>query len=98
MHNKDIIFDVDNKRIGLVDSNCGGLSIIKNVTYIEDIIVNKTINNYEKECQRKIQYYINALFIVIILAIIIIAVLLYGIYRLKKSKHFLWIKLGENSN
>jgi hypothetical protein len=97
MHNKDIIFDLDNKKIGLVDSNCSGLNIIKNITYVED--ADRVVKSkFEKECENKIQTYLTAICLVLFIAFIVIVFLLLGIYRLKKNKNFLWMKMNESRN
>jgi hypothetical protein len=96
MHNKDIIFDLDNKRVGLVDSNCSGLNISKNMIYYEDVILPMK-SNYEKECENKIKTYIYSIFIVSAIAILIIILLVYGIYRLKHNKSFFCLNSNKYS-
>jgi hypothetical protein len=81
MHNKDIIFDMDNKKVGLVDSNCSGMNIVKNITYVEDINITK-----------KTDYEVDFLTMIVIAIVIILIV---GLYRLKNNRKFLWIKVDN---
>jgi hypothetical protein len=93
MHNKDIIFDLDNNRVGLVDSNCGGLSIVKNVTYVQD-----DTNNVEedKECETRVAPYKVALYVLVFIVICIVIILVVGIWKLKRTKRFLWIRVEDD--
>jgi hypothetical protein len=95
MHDKDIIFELDNKTIGLVESNCSGFNIVKNAIYVEDIDV-IVKSKYEKECDNRIQTYIYAIIFVIIFAVIVIILLVYGIYKLKNNENFFWMRLNDN--
>jgi hypothetical protein len=106
MHNHDIIFDNDNKRIGLVSSNC---EMRKNYNndyydndyngYNNDINNNKFPTNNDKNaytCENDIVYLRNICIGVAFIMIIIIAILVYIIRELRKNGRFLWLTLNED--
>jgi putative effector of murein hydrolase len=99
MHNHDIIFDVEHKRIGLVESNCGGVTIVPNITYTSEIVVNttnnKSITAFGTECQNEIKQYKILTAVVIILSTIIIMALIYGMYKVRRRQNFLWLRFSN---
>ena len=87
MQNHDIIFDIENKLIGLVKSNCE-----MNYGYKENYInsginnsfhINKNENN--NDCNNDIKFFRNLGFILIIFMFIVIIVLLNVIKRIRKN-------------
>jgi hypothetical protein len=97
MHNHDIIFDVENKRIGMVEARCNGLTVINNITYIADNVVHLNTSEYAETCGEKIKFYTTVIMVVATTATVIIGVLAYGLYRLRKKQKFLWMRFDNNS-
>mgnify|MGYP000938466830 CR=1 FL=1 len=105
MHNHDIIFDNDNKRIGLVSSNCEmNKGFIDRDDYENDYNGNNYNNNtqisiddrYTNTCENDILFLRNVCIAVTITMIIIIAILIYIIGELRKTGRFLWLSLNED--
>lgn len=101
MHNHDIIFDNDNKRIGLVSSNCEmSKGLIENQD--DDQNVDNNNNNLvpndanKTNCSDEISFLRNVCIAVTIIMIIIIGVLMYIISELRRNGKFLWISLNDD--
>jgi hypothetical protein len=100
MHNHDIIFDNDNKRIGLVSSNCEMRKDFIYDNYDNDnnynnkLPVNNDKNTYT--CENDIVFLRNICIAVAFIMIIIIAILVYIIRELRKNGRFLWLTLNED--
>lgn len=103
MHNHDIIFDNDNKRIGLISSNCEMRKTFTYDNYDEDY--NKynndnkvpVVNDKNKyTCENDIIFLRNICIAVAIIMVIIIGVLVYIIGELRKNGRFLWLTLNED--
>lgn len=92
MHNKDIIFDKENKRIGFVKANCNGALI----TSQKDILNEEKNNTYLNERNGN-DFTNNISFIIycLITAFMIITIIFLSIalYRIRKGKNCLCIKI-----
>lgn len=93
MHNHDIIFDIENARIGLVASQCSTTSRRR---YMTSVSKNKI--EIEQTCDNKEYFYQCVIVSLIVFFMIIITVLLIGINKIRNGKKFLWLKLSEQSN
>lgn len=95
MHNHDIVFDIQNSKIGLASSDCSSTRI---ATELPIKKMDTPINtNTETTCKNKEQMYIFAIIGLCAFFMIIIILLLMGISRMKKGEKFLWMKLSDES-
>ena len=93
MHNHDVIFDNDNKRIGLVSSKCE----MDNEFVQQNPVTKPEIDyKFKNTCSNDIRFLRNICLAVTITMICIISILVYIISELRKSGRFMWISLGED--
>jgi hypothetical protein len=96
MHNHDIIFDVENMRVGFAEANCGNINIIPNITYVETTVITKDgPQAVTADCQKLIERYVIAIYLVLIIAVMVILGLLFGMYRMRRRQNFLWFRFED---
>jgi len=94
MHNHDIIFDNQDKKIGLVSSQCdranGELNFNNNINKYNHKFVN-TCDNYNT-----IRYYRLLCIITLIVIVFLILLFAYAVRKLRRDGKFLWISLNDD--
>ena len=101
MHNHDIIFDHDTKRIGLVSSNCEMKEGFIDRDYQTDsnnkVDTNTEIDQkFTNTCTQDVKFLRNVCIGVTITMVIIIGILVYIIGELRKNGRFLWMTLSDD--
>jgi hypothetical protein len=79
MANHDIIFDIENKRIGMVESRCNGT--MSNLTYLDGSPTPRSLYGNEDTCKTSVYMYIIITISVLSLAVVIL--LSYFLYRIR---------------
>lgn len=93
MHNHDIIFDKESKKIGLVASDCdkaNGDTSQKNRNYNN---LNFKVNN---TCENDIKFYRFLCFLASAVILFLIVFFAYSIRKLRREGKFFWINLNED--
>lgn len=100
MHNHDIIFDLKNKKIGLIESNCSGEGFVKINPQTPSIINNSVpiIPSSSDSCDAKVDLYRKVIILISSLGAIIIILLALGLHRLRNGQNFLWVRLHREEN
>jgi hypothetical protein len=100
MHNHDIIFDLQNKKIGLIESNCAGENFVKINPQTPSIINNSVplIPSSADSCDAKVDMYTKVIIIISALGAIIIILLALGLHRLRNGQNFLWVRLNREES
>jgi hypothetical protein len=93
MHNHDIVFDNENKRIGLVSSECDK---VDKFDIIEKKFRPNSDFNFGATCDREIRYLRTVCILTTILIVIIVVLFFYAIRKLRREGKFLWISLNED--
>ena len=95
MHNHDIIFDLENRKIGFVESNCSGEeSFYLNYNKFRNV---KVISS-NRNCEVTVNMYFNIILTVTIISIFIISLISLAVYRLNQGNNFLWTKLSTDES
>ena len=94
MHNHDIIFDNENKRIGVVNSECDRANGEFNFNNNKDFLTNKNIITCDNN--NAIRFYRMACIIASVAVCLIILLFAYAIRKLRREGKFLWISLNED--
>jgi hypothetical protein len=92
MHNHDIIFDLQNKKIGLVESNCAAENVLKLFPLAPAPSATLTPTG---SCDAKVDLYIKMIILITSLASIVIIILAYALHRLRLGQSFLWMRLSS---
>lgn len=93
MHNRDVIFDVQDKQIGLVNSRCHMTSQDK--PGMMNISVDKKPSS--TSCDSLVNFYFYLVIIITIFFVCIIVILLYALRRFRKGQKFLWMQIQDES-
>ena len=94
MKGHDIIFDIDNKKVGFVESRCDGIKVNNNLTYIDGTVSNRAVSEYIPECSTDAQFYIAILIGVSIFSCLIITAMCFYLKYIKSRNYN---TLNENS-
>ena len=94
MHNHDVIFDNQNKRIGLVASECDRANGEFNFNNNKNVVTNKNINTCDNN--NTIRFYRMACIIASIVVFAVILMFAYAVRKLRREGKFLWISLNED--
>jgi len=95
MHNHDVIFDNESKRIGLVSSECDRANGNYNFNNKENYNNIKTINT-TCDNNNAIKFYRMMCIIASIAVFAVIILFAYVIRKLRREGKFLWISLNED--
>lgn len=95
MHNHDIIFDNENKKIGLVSSECdranGDYNFNNKQNYYNVNTINATCDN-----ENVIKFYKMMCIIASIIVFAVIVLFAYAVRKLRREGKFLWISLYDD--
>lgn len=96
MHNHDIIFDNENKKIGLVSSKCdranGSFNFNKNKDNTNNVkTINTTCDN-----NNAIKFYRMLCIFASIVVFVVIVLFAYAVRKLRREGKFLWISLNDD--
>lgn len=100
MHNHDVIFDLENKRIGLAVADCAA-SNFNTDGKKDNIIDNKPIPtpvDHTEDCEQLVSYYFTLICLVSVSFTIIIIILLIGLNKLRRGESFLWLRLPSDNS
>lgn len=102
MHNHDIVFDVMNKRIGLVSSSCDSVSAVKfNPNSDLNDLVSNDSKDHESTCgsgTTNKNFYMMIIFMLSILIVLIVMIFVLAICRFRRGQNFLWMKLNNEES
>lgn len=95
MHNHDIIFDNENKRIGLVSSECDRANGNFNFNNRDNENIVKPISS---TCDNNsaIRFYIFMCIVAGVSVFVVIALFAYAVRKLRRDGKFLWISLNDD--
>lgn len=95
MHNHDIIFDNENKKIGLVSSECDRVNGKYNFNNKDVGNAAKTINT-TCDNDNAIKFYRFMCIVASVTVIVIIFLFAYAVRKLRREGKFLWISLNDD--
>ncbi len=97
MHNHDIIFDNQNKRVGLVSSQCERANGEYHFNNNNDNYNTKYTNIINNTCDNTIiiRFYRIICIIAVILVLMVIILFAYAVRKLRRDGKFLWISLND---